>query len=103
MTENQTPKDENSQELRRMNLRKLFGTTCFEKFVFLDTGADKDEALEHFKDSGLYWIEDKPSNADCGHKLGLKSILIEHGHNMHHECPYPIVKNWKEIYDTITG
>ena len=39
-------KDPNAQELRRMNLKKLFGETAFEKFVFLDTGADKDEALE---------------------------------------------------------
>jgi hypothetical protein len=28
-------KDENAQELRRMNLRKLFGKTAFEKFIFL--------------------------------------------------------------------
>ena len=31
-------KDENAQELRRMNLKKLFGNTAFEKFIFLDTG-----------------------------------------------------------------
>jgi len=28
--------------------------------------------------------------------------LLEHGHNMNHECPYPIVKNWKQIYHIIT-
>jgi len=92
--------DPNAVVLREMNLRKTFGD-AIEEVICLDTGADKDSALEPFKDSGLYWIEDKPSNADCGHRLGLKSILIEHGHNMHHECPYPIVKNWKEIYDTV--
>lgn len=94
--------DKDAQRLREMNLRKIFGD-AIEEVICLATGADKDEALEPFKDSGLWWIEDKPANADCGHKLGLKSILIEHGHNMHHECPYPIAKNWKEIYDTITG
>ena len=93
--------DPNAVVLREMNLRKTFGD-AIEEVICLDTGADKDEALAQFKDSGLYWIEDKPSNADCGHRLGLKSILIEHGHNMHHECPYPIVKNWREIYETIT-
>ena len=34
-------KDENAQELRRMNLRKLFGKTAFDKFVFLDTAPTK--------------------------------------------------------------
>jgi hypothetical protein len=27
---------------------------------------------------------------------------MEHGHNMNHQCPYPIVKNWKHIYNIIT-
>jgi FMN phosphatase YigB (HAD superfamily) len=95
-------KDVNAQKLRSMNLNKLFGATVFEELVCLDTGADKDEALEKYRDSGLWWIEDKPENADLGHTIGLKSILVEHGHNMHHTCPYPIVKNWKEIFELIT-
>jgi hypothetical protein len=85
-----------------MNVKKIFGSTAFEKFVFLDTGADKDDALAEYKNSGLYWIEDKPENSDLGHTLGLKSILVEHGHNMDHNCAYPIVENWKEIYKIIT-
>ena len=96
-------KDPNAQELRRMNLRKLFGETAFEKFIFLDTGADKDEALEPYRGSGLWWVEDKITNAQVGHELGLKSLLMEHGHNMDHDCPFPIVKNWKEIFELITS
>jgi hypothetical protein len=92
--------DKNAQKLREMNLRKLFGN-AIESVICLDTGADKDEALSLYKDSGLWWIEDKPANADVGQGLGLKSILIEHGHNMHHECDYPVVKNWKEIYELV--
>jgi FMN phosphatase YigB (HAD superfamily) len=92
--------DKDAQRLRDMNLRKIFGD-AIEEVICLDTGADKDQALAPYKDSGMWWIEDKPSNADCGYKLGLKSILIEHGHNMNHECPYPVVKNWKEIYGMI--
>jgi hypothetical protein len=86
-----------------MNLHKLFGPTAFERIVCLDTGAHKDDALEEYEGTGCWWIEDKPENADVGHKLGLKSILIEHGHNMNHECPYPVVKNWREAYTLITG
>ena len=94
-------KDENAGKLREMNLRKLFGN-AIESVICLDTGADKDEALAPYKDSGLWWIEDKPANADLGHTLGLKSILMEHGHNMDHKCLYPVAKNWKQIYDLVS-
>jgi hypothetical protein len=97
-------KDENAQELRKMNLCKLFGKTAFEKFIFLDTGADKDEVLEQYRDSGLWWIEDKITNAEVGHEIGLKSLLVEHGHNMDFKHPsIPLVKNWKEIYERVVG
>ena len=92
--------DRNAAKLREMNLNKLFGN-AIESVICLDTGADKDTALEFYRDSGMWWIEDKPENADVGHEMGLKSILVEHGHNMHHECPYPVVKNWREIYSII--
>jgi hypothetical protein len=94
--------DPNAQKLREMNLHKLFGPTAFERIVCLDTGADKHEALEEYEGTGFWWCEDKIENAEVGHELGLKSLLLEHGHNMNHECPYPIVKNWKQIYHIIT-
>jgi hypothetical protein len=95
-------KDENAQELRRMNLRKLFGKTAFEKFIFLDTGADKDEALAPYRDSGLWWIEDKIDNCQVGTSLGLNSLLMEHGHNMDYTDPkIPRMKNWRDIYNMI--
>ena len=95
--------DVNAGRLREMNLRKLFGKTAFERIVCLATGADKHAALSEYQDSGCYWIEDKPENSDVGHVLGLQSILVEHGHNMNHACPYPVVKNWREIYEIITS
>ena len=96
--------DANAGKLREMNLRKLFGKTAFEKIICLDTGADKDQALEPYRDSGCYWCEDKPENAEVGHKLGLRSILVEHGHNMNHvNEQIPVVKNWREIYAIITS
>jgi len=95
-------KDENAQELRRMNLRKLFGKTAFDRFVFLDTGADKDEALEPYRGTGYYWVEDKKVNCEVGHKLGLRSLLMEHGHSLDFDNPHiPVVKNWREVYDII--
>ena len=95
--------DPNAGKLREMNLRKLFGKTAFERVVCLDTGADKTQALEPYRNTGLWWIEDKPENADVGYNMGLRSVLMEHGHNMNHECPYPVVKNWREIYAIVTS
>ena len=96
--------DVNAGRLREMNLAKLFGKTAFEQIVCLETGADKNEALEPYKDSGCWWIEDKPENAEVGLDLGLRSILMEHGHNMNHvNEQIPVVKNWREIYNLITS
>lgn len=93
--------DKNAQKLRIMNLEKLFGS-AIESIIFLDTNQNKKHVLEEYKDSGLFWLEDKVENADDGHSLGLNSLLVEHGYNMHHQCSYPIVKNWKEIYEIVT-
>jgi hypothetical protein len=95
--------DSNAQKLREMNLNKLFGSTAFERIVCLDTGAHKDEVLEEYEGTGCWWIEDKAENAVVGYNAGLRSLLVEHGHNMHHyHQGVTIVKNWKEIYQLIT-
>lgn len=108
--------DPNANDLRRMNLRKVFGDTVFQNFIFLDTGADKDEVLEkHYKDTGYIWIEDKLENAVAGMKVGMSPIIMEHGHNMirsHKSQNDPIwqearniprFENWKQIYSHIIG
>ena len=95
--------DPNAQKLREMNLNKLFGTSAFERIVCLDTGADKDETLQEYEGTGCYWLEDKWENAEAGYRAGLRSLLVEHGHNMHHYHEgITTVKNWKEIYQLIT-
>lgn len=96
--------DPNAGKLREMNLRKLFGENVFEKILCLDTGADKDDALAPYKNTGCYWVEDKFENAVTGHNLGLRAILVEHGHNMYaYHRDIPKVKSWKEIYSIIVG
>lgn len=92
----------NAQKLRIMNLEKLFGETLFEKYIILGCGDDKDEALEPYRDSGYIWVEDKVKNAELGVELGLDSILMEHSFNMNHET-IKLAKNWKDIYEYITG
>ena len=97
--------DTYSQYLRTKNLIELFGKTAFEKYTYLDTGADKDEALAEYKDSGCWWVEDKPENATVGLKNGLKAILMNHKHNEHVDIDPKItrVNNWATIYKMITG
>jgi hypothetical protein len=96
--------DPNAQKLREMNLNKLFGTTAFERIVCLDTGADKDEVLQEYEGTGCYWLEDKIENAEAGYRAGLRSLLVEHGHNFEYKHPHiKLVKNWKNIYNIITS
>ena len=96
--------DENSCKLREMNLKKLFGETVFEKFIYLDTGANKDHVLRKYRNKDLYWIEDKIDNCIAGLNVNLKPLLMEHGHNMDFEHPeIPRVKNWREVYHRILG
>ena len=97
--------DQYAQHLRTKNLRELFGETAFEKYVYLDTGADKDEALEEYRDTECFWVEDKPENANLGDDLGLDAILMNHAHNEDDELNEGVTRvlNWKEIYDIITG
>ena len=95
--------DEKAAKLRKRNLEAIFGKGVFTELVCLDTGADKDEALEKYRDSGLYWIEDKTQNANLGQTLGLKSILIDHVHNKEDEVNNGVVRvgNWAQIVDII--
>ena len=89
-------------KLREQNLERLFGKDVFERVVCLDCGADKDDGLLPYKDSGCIWVEDKPPNAECGLDMGLRSILIEHDFNKDYENNNLVkVKNWKEIYESI--
>jgi beta-phosphoglucomutase-like phosphatase (HAD superfamily) len=93
--------DEYAQHLRTKNLQELFGPTVFEKYVYLDTGADKDEKLEFYRDTGCLWVEDKVENAVAGAKVGLESVVMSHGYNQDSE--FPLMRNWKDIYDYVLG
>ena len=95
--------DEYAHRLRTKNLIELFGPTVFESYVYLDTGADKDEALEPYRNTGCLWIEDKAENADLGLKVGLESLLMMHPHNADYSGEARRVANWKEVYYHIVG
>jgi hypothetical protein len=94
-----------AQELRTQNLKRIFGEV-FKEFVYLDTGADKDDVLEIYSKiyPGAYWLEDKAKNAFVGRKLGLESILMKHIHHKNENTrDIPVMGSWKELYEKITG
>lgn len=97
--------DEKARELRIRNLEEVFGKDVFLDVVCLDTGADKDEALEPYAGTGLYWLEDKTENAVCGAKLGLKSIVIGRPYNSDAKKFEGIerVASWDDIVDIIVN
>lgn len=95
--------DDYAQHLRTKNLRELFGDTVFEKYVYLDTGADKDEALKPYEGTDCFWVEDKIQNCDLGLLMGLDAILMRHEHNSHYNGLARTVSNWKEIYNIVIG
>ena len=75
----------------------------FSNYHILGTGADKDSALAEFHDTGLYWVEDKPTNALAGLRYGLKPILIDHPYNRDFNHPDGIrVNNWKQIHEILS-
>lgn len=93
-----------AQELRKRRLKELFGGTVFENFFILDTGADKDSALAEFHGTGLWWIEDKISNAILGLEYGLRPLIYTHLYNQEFEHPeIRRVNNWKEVRSVITS
>ena len=87
---------------RLQNLHDLFGEEVIDELVCLDTGADKDEALEPYRESDCVWVEDKVQNAVLGDELGLNSFLIDLPHNRHIEYPNR-VSGWEDIYHSIVG
>jgi len=93
---------EAGREFRRYNLKKLFGEEVFHGITILNAGQDKDEELAKWKNTGCYWVEDKPANIDAGYEAGLSPIMMAHQHNagQHEDIR---VQSWKEIYNKVTG
>ncbi len=91
---------------RTKNLEKLFGS-IFEEIVCLEMGSIKTKELGRWKDSGLFWIEDHPNQAEAGLEQGLRPILIEYPYNL--EChkndryhTVPLENAWRDIYEVVT-
>ena len=93
--------DQYAQHLRTKNLIEMFGPTVFERYIYLDCGADKDEVLYKYKSTECWWIEDKIANAEVGLEMGLRPLLMVHDHNRSYEGDIEKVYSWRDIYNIV--
>lgn len=83
--------------LRRSNLDRVFGPGVIEELHILELHGDKGVKLKDYANSGLYWIEDKCSNAELGYKYGLRPLLMTTTFNWNVVSTVPRVNTWTEI------
>jgi hypothetical protein len=96
--------DENARKLRQINLESLFGTHAISKLTCSSEHESKIPELSEYKDSGMYWIEDRFSNAVDGANLGLQPLLLDHLYNANdHDSRIKRVNNWSDICSIILG
>ena len=89
-----------AEENRRTNLVNLFGDV-FDEINCIEMGASKANILTRWADTGYFWIEDHMRQAEAGHEVGLKTVLISHPYNDHYQTDlFPKVSftnPWEEI------
>ena len=88
---------------RIKNLEMTFGKNIFLDAICLPLGASKEPYLEAHRDSGRWWIEDKPENAVLGRKMGLNAVLYNQPNNKHFETNIPRVSSWRDIFSMVVG
>ena len=93
--------DKRAIQLRQDTLDMVFGKGVVQRLVALDHNISKEEALSHYSDKGMVFIEDRKSNADLAIELGIEGILIEHAYNVDYTGDATRVYDWKEIYNYI--
>ena len=89
-------------KLRKMCLDTLFPGGCIELHC-LPLHGSKNEFLKQWKGKDYFWIEDKLKNAEAGHELGFKTIIIDHPYNQNASQEITRVNSWEEIYSILTS
>lgn len=93
-----------AKKYRTENLVNLFGDV-FDEIHCIEQGASKANILTTWADTGYFWIEDHMRQAEAGHEIGLKTILIQHPYNEHYKTDlFPTVsfeKPWEEIFSIV--
>ena len=89
-------------KLRKMCLDTMFPGGCLELHC-LPLHGSKKEFLTQWQGKNYYWIEDKLKNAEAGHELGFKTIIIDHPYNQNSSQGITRVNSWEEIYSILTS
>ena len=90
------------QYYRYLNLEDYFETDCFGTMIFLTPGEGKEGVLEKFRDTNLWFIDDRIINVNTAYNIGLKPLLMKHDYNMHYKRDdVKVVDSWQQIYQII--
>jgi FMN phosphatase YigB (HAD superfamily) len=97
--------DPYAKQAREINLERMFGYDVFEDVIVTDM-YDPDSKrpwLEKYHQPGRIWIEDKPSNAEMGAEMGLRTFLMLHPHNEDYQPVNDIesVSSWVQLCDSL--
>jgi FMN phosphatase YigB (HAD superfamily) len=94
--------DPDVYKLRKMCLDTLFPGGCIELHC-LPLHGEKKDYLKQWQGKPYYWIEDKLKNAEAGHELGFKTILMDHPYNQNAPEGITRVNSWEQIYSILTS
>ena len=87
-------------EGRVRNLHSVFGSSPFYRITCLSPEVSKQQALEQYRDSDCWWVEDHPKNYELGLKLGLRSVLVTQHYNVTFNAESR-VSSWSALYRRI--
>ena len=86
---------------REENLKNVFGESTFSKIVCVPCGAEKDEALQPYLNSGALFIDDRTSNIETALRLGLRPVLFNQPWNARDQVDVFRVSDWIDLYVSI--
>ena len=89
-------------KLRKMCLDTMFPGGCLELHC-LPLHGTKKEFLKQWQGKDYYWIEDKLKNAEAGHELGFKTIIMDHPYNQNASEGITRVNSWEQVYSILTS
>lgn len=76
--------DWDTVEMRKRNLKRVYGAWVFDSVHCLDLGQSKEPILHAFEP--CIWIEDNFKNALMGVKAGHKTLMRQTSHNIRHRA-----------------
>ena len=87
-----------AQYYRYLNLEEYVPTESFAEMRFLPSGSPKAETLEAFRDTNLYYVDDRIINVNTARNVGMKPIIMRHDYNLHFDHPViQTVTDWFDI------